>query len=98
MARQGNSRKQSVQESVHLDFLRKAMEWVVDQSIFHNSKTHGNTSWIAKDLVMLAVLWVWSEKSQLTAAFSEACIWSKRLWGRVAVGSYQGLTGPPANV
>ena len=68
------------------------MEWCVDQSIFQNLKTHGNISWIAKDLVMLAVLWVWSEKSQLTAAFEEAAVWSKRLFGGVAVGSYQALT------
>ena len=50
---------------------------------------HGNTKWVAKQLVMLAVLWVWSEKSQLTAAFEEAAIWSRRLFGSVAVGSYQ---------
>ena len=92
MAQQGSSRKRSVKESVHLDFLRKAMEWCVDQRIFQNLKTHGNISWIAKDLVMLAVLWVWSEKSQLTAAFQEAVVWSKRLFGGVAVGSYQALT------
>ena len=92
MAQQGSSSKRSVKESVHLDFLRKAMEWVVDQSIFQNLKTHGNITWIAKDLVMLAVLWVWSEKSQLTAAFEEAAVWSKRLFGGVAVGSYQSLT------
>ena len=72
MARQGSSNKRIVRERVHLDFLRQAIEWVVDQSIFQNLRTHGNTNWIAKDLVMLAVLWVWSEKSQLTAAFEEA--------------------------
>ena len=48
-----------------------AMEWVVDQSIFQDVTTHGNTNWVAKDLVMLAVLWVWSEKSQLTGAFKK---------------------------
>ena len=92
MAQQGSSRKKVVRDAVHLDFLRKALEWVVDASIFQNVKTHGNTNWIAKELVMLAVLWVWSEKSQLTAAFGEAAVWSKRLFGRVAVGSYQSLT------
>ena len=92
MSQQGSSRKRCVNESVHLDFLRKAMEWCVDQSIFQNLKTHGNINWIGKDLVMLAVLWVWSEKSQLTAAFEEAAVWSKRLFGGVAVGSYQALT------
>jgi hypothetical protein len=55
------------------------MEWVVDASIFQDMRTHGNTNWIAKELVMSAVLWVWSEKSQLTAAFGEAMVWSQRL-------------------
>lgn len=92
MVQQGSSRKKVVRDTVHLDFLRKAMEWVVDERIFQDVKTHGNTKWIAKELVMLAVLWVWSEKSQLTAAFGEAIVWSKRLIGRAAVGSYQALT------
>jgi hypothetical protein len=92
MAQQGSSRKKVVRDTVHLDFLRKAMEWVVDASIFEDMKTHGNTKWIAKELVMLAVLWVWSEKSQLTAAFGDARVWSQRLIGRAAVGSYQALT------
>ena len=97
MGKQGGFRKHDVHDSVNLEFLRKAMEWVIDPSIFQDLKTHGNTKWIAKDLVMLAVLWVWSEKSQLTAAFGEARIWSKRFFGRVAVGSYQGLTGALVN-
>ncbi len=92
MTKQRSSRKQGIQKSVHLDFLREAMQWVIDPSIFQNIKTHGNTKWVARDLVMLAVLWVWSEKSQLTSAFEEAAVWSKRLVGRVAVGSYQALT------
>ena len=92
MTQQGSSKKQSAEQPVNLDFLRKAMEWVVDQDIFQELKTHGNSNWIARDLVMLSVLWVWSEKLQLTAAFKEACIWSNRLWACVAIGSYQGLT------
>lgn len=92
MARKRSSGKQDVRDVVHLDFLRKAMEWAVDARIFRNLATHGNTKWIAKHLVMLAVLWVWSEKPQLTAAFGEAAVWSERLFGWAAVGSYQSLT------
>ncbi|MCD4727618.1 MAG: transposase [Pirellulales bacterium] len=92
MVQQGSTRKKAVRDTVHLDFPRKAMEWVIDASIFEDIETHGNTKWIAKELVMLAVLWVWSEKSQLTAAFREAVVWSERLIGRAAVGSYQALT------
>jgi hypothetical protein len=92
MAQHGKAKKKVVREVVHLDFLRKAMEWVIGPSVFQDVKTHGNTKWVARDLVMLAVLWVWSEKSQLTAAFTEAAVWSKRLFGRMAVASYQALT------
>ena len=87
MAQHGSSRKKADRDVVHLDFLRKAMEWVIDGSIFQDLKTHGNINWTANQLVMLAVLWVWSEKSQLTAAFREAAVWSRRLFGSVAVGS-----------
>jgi hypothetical protein len=97
MVQQGSSRKKVVRETIHLDFLRKAMKWVIDPSIFREMKTHGNTKWVASDLVMLAVLWVWSEKSQLTKAFQEAAVWSSRLFDRVAVGSYQALTNALVN-
>jgi hypothetical protein len=92
MDRKGSSPRKTVRDTVHLDFLRKAMNWVIDSSIFQDLKTHGNTSWAATKLVILAVLWVWSEKLQLTAAFTEAAVWSERLLGSVAVGSYQALT------
>lgn len=92
MVQQGSSRKKNVRDAVHLDFLRKAMDWVVDASIFQNMRLHGNINWMPKELVILAVLWVWSDKSQLTAAFGEAAVWSEWLIGRAAVGSYQALT------
>jgi len=41
----------------------------------------------------LAVLWVWSDPTCLTGAFGEARRWSIKMFGRAAVGSYQGLTG-----
>ena len=50
MAQQRSSGKEVVRDTVHLDFLRKAMEWILDGRIFHDVKVHGNTSWIAKDL------------------------------------------------
>ena len=92
MARQGRSEQKVVREVVHLDFLRKALTWVLDPNIFQNLKKHGNVNWNGVALVTLAVLWVWSEKAQLTAAFTEASVWSQRLLGEVAVGSYQALT------
>ena len=91
MAKQGRS-KSGGDQSVNLDFLRKAMEWVFDESIFGNLKKHGNANWVAKPLAMLAVLWVWSNNPCLTGAFQEASTWSKQLFGSLAVNSYQVLT------
>lgn len=51
MGKQGSLKKRGVHESVNFEFLRKAMEWVIDPSIFQDLKTHGNIKWIAKDLV-----------------------------------------------
>jgi hypothetical protein len=73
--------------------LRQALTWIVDAGIFHDLKFHGNTKWQPVDLVVLAVMWAWSDSSTLTAAFAEAHRWALALFGRVAVESYQGLTG-----
>ena len=72
--------------------LRQALAWVVDAKIFDNLTLHGNTKWLPVDLVVLAILWVWSDQSTLTAAFAEARRWAASLFGRVAIHSYQGLT------
>lgn len=91
MAKHGSS-KAVGKQSVNLDFLRKAMEWIFDGDIFQNLKKHGNAKWVANSVAVLAVLWVWSNNACLTGAFEEACGWSKQLFGSVAVGSYQVLT------
>ena len=43
MGKQGSSKKHDVHKSVNFEFPRKAMEWVIDPSIFQDLKTHGNT-------------------------------------------------------
>jgi|SRR5262245_4515078 len=71
--------------------LRRAVNWAVDARIFAHLRFHGNTSWRALDLVVLAVVWVWSGHARLTGAFTEAHRWSTRVLGRAAVDSFQGL-------
>lgn len=78
---------------VNGEALRSAVTWVVNQASFQNLKFHGNTTWQVCDLIILAVLWVWSDHTTLTGGFVEARSWSLMMLGRVAVGSYQGLTG-----
>jgi len=99
---QGCRRKKAVKKTscqersnrpVNGETLRTAVTWVVNEKSFQNLKFHGNTTWLVCDLIILAVLWVWSDHTTLTGAFLEAHGWSLKMLGRAAVGSYQGLTG-----
>jgi Transposase DDE domain len=96
MAKRTDSRKAKGKEKkrkqpVNGETLRNAVVWAIDRGIFANLKFHGNTSWQVLDLVVLAVVWVWSADACLTGAFDEACRWSKQVLGRAAVGTFQGL-------
>lgn len=71
--------------------LRAAVVWAVDKKIFAQLKLHGNTAWKALDLILLTVVWVWSNDTKLTGAFTEAHRWSMDVLGRAALASYQGL-------
>jgi Transposase DDE domain len=71
--------------------LRAAVAWAVDRQIFANLKLHGNTGWQISHLILLAVIWVWSNDTTLTRAFAEARRWSLDVLGRAALGSYQGF-------
>src|SRR5579883_1294319 len=90
MARRTDSRKPRG-EVVDGDTLRAAVAWAVDAKIFAHLRVHGNTTWQFVDLVLLAVVWVWSGDAKLTGAFAEAHGWSMRVLGRAAVGTFQGL-------
>lgn len=75
------------------DLLQQSLAWAVQEKIFEKLDRHGNTSWLAGQLVMLAILWVWSDQSTLTGAFREAKHLSLTMFAHVAVTSYQGFTG-----
>jgi len=71
--------------------LRDAVAWAIDRQIFAQLKLHGNTTWKIVDLILLAIVWVWSNEATLTGAFVEAQRWSIDVIGRTAVTTYQGL-------
>jgi hypothetical protein len=75
----------------HGESLLAALRWVIEDGIFNHLKLHGNTSWLPADLVMLTVMWVWSESVTLSGAFQEARHWSQKVLKRVALTTYQGL-------
>jgi len=81
------------QQAINGETLRRAVAWTIDQKIFAHLKLHGNTTWNVVHLILLAVVWVWSNDSTLTGAFKEARVWSLDVLGNVAVQTYQGLIG-----
>ena len=81
------------QPLVWADLLQRALTWAIDEKIFAEFKKHGNTKWVASQLVVLAVLWVWSDQATLTGAFRDAHQLAVKMFGDIALASYQGLTG-----
>ena len=72
--------------------LRRALEWFASEDSLKDLPVHGNVNWTAVQLVTLAVLWAWSDRGTLTAAFKDARQLALELFGMTAVHSYQGLT------
>jgi hypothetical protein len=95
MAKRKDSRTESTaykeQRPLNGEMLRAAVAWAIDGRIFDDCKLHGNTKWRAADLIVLAMVWVWSGDATLTGAFGEAQRWSLAVLGRSAVGTYQGM-------
>jgi DDE family transposase len=85
------AKKKQPQRPLNGQTLRDAVAWAVDQRIFAHLKAHGNTTWQVADLILLAVVWVWSNDATLTGAFAEAHRWSLDVLERAAVRTYRGL-------
>ena len=71
MAKSKESRKMAkkAKRPINGETLRAAVAWAVDRQIFAHLKVHGNTGWHLADLILLAVIWVWSNDTTLTGAF-----------------------------
>jgi len=73
--------------------IRAALSWLLDERIFTGFVFHGNTSWAPVELVVLALLWVWSSSPKVTHAFDDARTHSVKLLGKSALTTYQGMAG-----
>src|SRR5229473_2575401 len=71
--------------------LQAAVTWAIGRKVFSGLKVHGNTVWRMTELVVLAVVWVWSDQKTLTGAFQEANRWTIDVFGRSVLGTYQGM-------
>lgn len=97
-AAKGAGGRNQANQQVNGEMLRSAVTWIVDEQSFQNLKLHGNTNWLVCDLIILAVLWVWSDHPTLTGAFAEAHARSLTMLGRVALHTYQGLAAALVSV
>lgn len=73
--------------------VREALSWLLDPGIFECFVFHGNTSWAPVELIVLALLWIWSDRPKLTDAFDDARSQSGKLVGKAALTTYQGMAG-----
>jgi hypothetical protein len=73
------------------ELLKKAIQWVVTQPIFKDFKKHGNSTWSPSAIAILAILTAWMPSPQLTEAFAKASDLSTKLFGVLAIQTYQGM-------
>lgn len=64
-----------------------------DDSIFSKMRLHGNTKWLPKCLVWLALIWAWSESRHVTDAYTEAVQCCQDMFRFFVPQTYQGFMG-----
>jgi len=62
-----------------------------DEDIFAKFRFHGNMSWRATDVARMAVLFSWSEKKNVTDAFTETVKRTRQLNAQITHTTYQGF-------
>lgn len=94
-SRKSRKRRQGTGTLSNVQCLRQKFDWLLpDSSIFAKVRFHGNISWAASRLVILALLWSWSEARYVTDAFTEAVGWYRSLFLDCApLTTYQGFMG-----
>ncbi len=91
--RKGNRSGEAASPTNWAELLQRSLAWIISEDLFQGLRRHGNTTWSASHLVVLAILWVWSDRGTLTGAFRDARELAQTICGQSAVHSYQGLLG-----
>ena len=93
-SRKNSSSKRNQRNSAGVDqgaLLKRALTWIVTKDTLADMRLHGNVSWMPQSLVRLAVLVAWSDAPQMTACFDKASRLSQRVFGVLAVDTFQGM-------
>ena len=92
--RKRRDRRKGARQTPKKDELRSMFDWFLpDESIFSKMKLHGNTKWLPKCLVCLALVWAFSESRCLTDAFVESTEFCRSIFDSFVLGTYQGFMG-----
>ncbi len=87
-------RREQAGQKINKEYLAASLKWLLaDDSIFSQMRLHGNTKWLPKCLVCLAVLWAWSEAKHVTDAYTQAAECCQCLFQTVVLSTYQGFMG-----
>jgi hypothetical protein len=74
------------------EHLARVLDWLLpSDTIFASMRLHGNTKWVPRALVCLALMWSWSELRCLTDAFVEAAECCRSVLNGPVIGTYQGF-------
>lgn len=84
-------RKSAAQPVCQSELLQRALAWIVNSRIFDDLPRHGNTSWLPTQLIVLAILWVWSDCSRLTTGYEEARQVARGMYESLKLCTYQGF-------
>jgi hypothetical protein len=96
--RKSRQPREAKRGSTNVESLRKAYAWLLpDETIFSKVRFHGNVTWMASSLVVLALCWSWSDARYVTDAFTEAAGWCQSLLGFLPLTTYQGFMGALAH-
>lgn len=93
-SRKNSTRKKqskSDSETVNSSQLKKAVQWIANEKIFADIPLHGNIKWLPQQLVMLAVLFAWSDSSRMTDCFKQAGKLCHYYLGVLPIATFQGM-------
>ncbi len=86
------SRCRTPKPKTNVEQLRSLLEWLLPcDGIFAGLKLHGNTRWLPRCLVCLAVCWAWAETRNVTDAFTHAVEWCRVMGHGAVPATYQGF-------
>jgi hypothetical protein len=67
------------------------LRWAIPEHLFASVRLGRNTAWLPVPLILLTLVWVFTDDKTLTGAFAQAHRWLMQLLGCAAVDTFQGL-------